>query len=744
MAGIVGLHDVSLMLLSFCIAWFSSYTALDTGERVTHSQGQTKYLWMVTAAFCLGSGIWAMHFIALMAYKAEVAITYDLNLTVLSLVVALVGTLIGFFIVSQSQSYYAILVSGIVMGLSIVSMHYMGMSAMNMPATLDYAYDLVLASIFIAVIASTLAMWLAFNTVGFKKKLLASFVMGIAIAGMHHTAMEAVILYGTSGICNVTQDAGIYQVNLAITVGVLVGFILISSLITSIFDRRFAFLAKKESVKLIENERKFRDLFRETPLPIHIVNRTGTIQDISNSWLKLLEYSRGEVLGHVITEFMTNDSTLSYETRMNGITPNHLNEYQFVKKSGMKVDVLVSSALRRDSTGSFIGAQEGLVDITNRKVSENALRQRQKMEALGELVGGVSHDFNNLLMIISGSLDIIKSKPEQFNSRLHTIQETVQRGQQLTRRLLTFSRKQPSASSFIDLRLFLPDMKEMLQRTLGSNVLVNIDVKSEIYLVEVDQAELELTIVNLCLNARDAMQGKGFITIQATNEHLPNDQVSNLRGQYIKLSVIDNGTGIDSKELPRVFEPFYTTKKQGKELGSGLGLTQVYGFATVQNNGSVIINSKVGSGTMVNLYLPSVVVSHTASSVVPNAISTKLIDGEGRKVLLVEDEPQVGEIIEALFKQLNFTTVVASNAADAKAILEHTEVFAVFTDIDMPGDINGIQLAQFIHANHKNIFIGLISGYNEPSDAIIDTSFPILKKPFTITSLAQFIRIALE
>lgn len=659
MLGIEGTHDVTLMAISFAIAWFASYTALDIAERISHNKSWMRAVWLSAAAFSMGSGIWAMHFVAMLAYNSPYIITYDIELTFYSYIVAIIGTGIGFFVVGRNQSYYAILASGIITGLAIALMHYMGMAAMKMPATISYGYLGVGLSILVAIGAATSALWLSFNTTSTRQKLTASFIMGFAISGMHYTGMEACSFVPTD-IFDTPTEAGFYQINLALATSIVVGFILLFSLISSIFDRRFAFLAQEESLRLIENERKYRELFRETPLPIHIIDNTGIIQDVSNSWLQLLSYSRQEVLGELVTKYMSDDSTLTYETRLNGFVPSHLNEYQFTTKDGRKVDVLLSSSLRRDDFGAFIGAQEGLVDITNRKVAETALRQKQKMEALGELVGGISHDFNNLLMIISGSLDLMFAKPQDSNKRALAIQDTVKRGQLLTRRLLTFSSQTSDKRSFIDLRLFLPEMKEMLERTLGASIQVNIDVRSDIYLIEVNQDELELTIVNLCVNARDAINGRGYITIQAVNEMLPNEAIQTLRGQFVKISVIDNGMGIDSNNLPRVFDPFFTTKN--KEFGSGLGLTQVYGFATVQNGGTVTINSKPGMGTVVNVYLPTVVI-HSSDGAILQSVSDRFVDGRGRKVLLVEDDTQVGEIIETLFKQLNFDTIAAHNAA---------------------------------------------------------------------------------
>lgn len=737
--GIVGTHDVSLMTLSLIVAWFASYTALDVANRINNYKNYLRYIWLLLAGFCMGSGIWGMHFVAMSAYSSPYVITYDVELTVLSYVIAVLGTTLGFFIVTWNNRYRYIVLSGILMGISIATMHYIGVAAMQLPATVNYVWVYVGISVFIAIASATISMWLAFNSNTVQQKLTASLAMGFAISAMHYTAMEACTFQADVHVPK--ADAGLYQTNLALAVSVVVGILLLFSLIMSIFDRRFAFLAEKEAQVLVQSEKKYRDLYRETPLPIQLVDKAGVIVDVSNSWLQMLGYTRSEVLGQPFTKFLEDESIIAYETRLNTFLPSHLNEYRLIHKQGKKLDVLLSSTLRRDEHGAVIGVQEGLVDITLRKIAENSLRQKQKSEVLGELVGGISHDFNNLLMVISGSADLIKSKPETLNNRVDLIQETVKRGQYLTRRLLSFARKDSVAEpAFVDLKIFLSEFQPMLERSLGSNIKVHVDVQDDIHLIQVDINELQLTIVNLCLNSRDAIKNRGYISVRASNENLPNPTVPSLSGKFVKISVTDTGEGMTPEQLSRVFEPFYTTKDG--DLGSGLGLSQVYGFAAVRYKGTVLVHSERGVGTTVDMYIPSVVVNYNSEAALTSVL--REYDGQHRPVLVVEDDPQIQELIKALFESLNFNVLTAFDADEALKILETNQVFAVFTDVIMPGSMNGIQLANTIRERYKSIFIALITGYNDPSDDLIATTFPILKKPFTIRTLQQFISSTLK
>ena len=737
--GIVGYKDLAILFLAFVVSWFSSYTAMDILNRITPvATWRPRYTWLFLSAMTMGLGIWAMHFISMISYNYDFIVNYDVETTIYSAIVPIVGTGVAFYITLGATNYYRLMLASTLIGISIAFMHYLGMSAMRMPMTISYSYWLVGMSVIIAIGFSLIAVWYGSRTINPINRLISSMFMAFAVCGMHYTGMVATSFKPID--MQHQGDAGTYQINIAITVGIITGVILLSSLILSIFDRKFAFMAEASAQKLVESERRYRNLYRETPLPIHIIDKHSVIQDVSNSWLQLLEYTRNEVIGHKFTQFMTDESIIAYNTRLAGVIPSYLNEYQLITRDKKTIDVLLSSNFQRDNNGSISGAIEGIVNITNRKAAEIALRQKQKMEALGELIGGVSHDFNNLLMVISGNIDMLTLNRDKTEDRLINIKSTITKGQQLTRKLLEFSKPDKDTKSFIDSRIFFSDIQDTLQRALGTEVQISIDVKADVNLIEVDLEELELTVLNLCINARDAIQDRGYIHIKVSNAFLPNDRVKNLHGSFVCISVTDNGAGIKHEDIPRIFDPLYTTKN--KEFGTGLGLSQVYAFITIKNNGMVTVDSNLGSGTTVSIYLPSVITSQNIE--IYKNTDTKLVDGEQRAVLIVEDDKMVSEVIDSLFRQLNFSTTVVHDASQALYILETKKIFAMFTDVMMPGSMNGVQLAQQARSLYPNMFIALVTGYNDPSDELMAAPFPKLKKPFTITSLQLFVNIALK
>ncbi|MBV1799379.1 ATP-binding protein [Siccirubricoccus sp. G192] len=322
--------------------------------------------------------------------------------------------------------------------------------------------------------------------------------------------------------------------------------------------------------------------------------------------------------------------------------------------------------------------------IAERERVEESLRHAQRIEAIGQLTGGVAHDFNNLLMVISGGLDMLdrQGDPARRQRLLDGMRQAAERGAGLTRQLLAFSRRQALRSEPVDIGRQIGGMREMLDRSLRGDVHVALDFAEDLWPVQVDPGELELVILNLAVNARDAMPEGGTITIRA--ENLPGLADDDLQGDFLRLSVIDTGTGMPPEVVSRVFEPFFTTKDIGK--GSGLGLAQVYGFAK-QSGGTVRIDTAVGQGTRIALFLPR-------SSLAPAADQRHFGDLGAERVssamaghvLLVEDDNEVAALVAEMLAQLGFeATRAASAAAALGALANGRAVDLVFSDIMMPG-----------------------------------------------------------
>jgi PAS domain S-box-containing protein len=407
------------------------------------------------------------------------------------------------------------------------------------------------------------------------------------------------------------------------------------------------------------------------------------------------------------------------------------------------------------STGEVIRNERGeairmlgiCYDVTERRTTEAALdeareklAQAQKMEALGQLTGGIAHDFNNLLMIVSGHAQILRRglTDEKQMRAIEAITTAASRGENLTRQLLAFSRRQRLTPVVIDLKERIQAVREMLGSSLRGNIQLICDMPEGLWPTEVDLSELELALVNVAVNARDAMPDGGKIRLSVRNVTLKaGGPLRDLVGDFVAIDMADTGAGIPRDVLPRVFEPFFTTKSVGK--GTGLGLSQVYGFAH-QSGGSVTIDSEPGRGTTITIFLPRSL--KPVARTEPAAGAHQRRGGEG-SILVVEDNLEVAEVTAALLAQLGYRVIRAESAADALARLERVSVDLVFSDIVMPGPMDGLALAKEIRARHPDVPVLLTSGYSVPVPGS-ESEFQILRKPFELSALETGVREALR
>ncbi|MFN3349871.1 ATP-binding protein [Pseudorhodoplanes sp.] len=381
-------------------------------------------------------------------------------------------------------------------------------------------------------------------------------------------------------------------------------------------------------------------------------------------------------------------------------------------------------------------------EASRRVAAEDALRQAQRMEAIGQLTGGVAHDFNNILMIVKGNVHRLRrdlSDPKLLR-KLEMIDTASQRGETLVRQLLTFSRKQNLTPAVIDLAERVRDIRSLLGPSLRGDIDIRIDVPATIAPVRVDQSELELALLNLAVNARDAMPKGGTIEITVRPVRLRGDAAHDkLAGDFIALSVSDTGCGIPREIVGRIFEPFFTTKDVGK--GTGLGLSQVYGFAK-QSGGTVTVSSSVGQGTVFTLYLPR---SHEAPQrSAPLRIGDDAPVAAG-SVLVVEDNTEVADIATALLNELGYQVTRVASAQTALDVLASGERFdLVFSDVVMPGGMNGVELAHRIGKDYPGLPVVLTTGYYNAGDKPLPRGLPVVRKPYDIAELKKAVSAATE
>jgi len=506
----------------------------------------------------------------------------------------------------------------------------------------------------------------------------------------------------------------------------------------------------------IENERPLdattsinQRIFETSIDLILVVDRRGTFLRVSPSSAAVLGYTPSEMVSRSAAEFLFPDDLEDARNEMrlarrSGVMRNF--ECRYVHKEGRIVTLAWTGVWSEaDQQHFFIGR-----DMTQRIALEQQLRHAQKMEAIGQLTGGVAHDFNNILTVITGTLEVLSdavADDPKLVALVRSIDEMAERGTQLTQRMLAFARKQPLQPRPVDLNNVITRMVTMLQRTLGEDIAVRTMLASDLWQAQADPFQVEDAIVNLAVNARDAMPKGGELLIDTANVHLDErsarQNVDISPGDYVAVCVADTGSGMAPEVIERAFEPFFTTKDTGH--GTGLGLSMVYGFVR-QSRGHVKIQSEIGRGTRVGLYLPrceaSAVVQH------PSTATAAPCQAGRETILIVEDDAAVRTVAATILESLGYHVRQAGDGKAALDILQKPmHIDLLFTDLIMPNGFSGQDLLREAREYRPDLKALFTSGYSE---RIIeerggpDRSIPLLAKPYRRQTLAEAIRHALD
>ncbi len=485
-----------------------------------------------------------------------------------------------------------------------------------------------------------------------------------------------------------------------------------------------------------------------------VVGADGIFRAVNPAWTLILGHPQDAVVGRRFDDFIWPDDAAAtrhaLETAASTADPTDFE----------------SRCRHQDGAPRWISwrttTEEGLVyaygrDITAEKKAEeelaatqDALRQSQKMEAVGQLTGGLAHDFNNLLTGITGALELMQRRQaigrldaDSLDRYITTAQGAANRAAALTHRLLAFSRRQTLSPRPTDVNRLIVGMEDLLRRTVGPAIQVEVTPSPGLWPTLVDPAQLDNVLLNLCINARDAMPDGGRLTIETDNRSLDARSARErdlAPGQYISLCVTDTGTGMSPETVSRAFEPFYTTKPLGE--GTGLGLSMVYGFAR-QSGGQIRIYSALGEGTTMCLYLPRYLGTADAGSAAPEDSGFAPL-GTQSSVLVVDDEPTVRMLVTEVLHELGFLSIEAADGAAALRILESgTPLEMLITDVGLPGGMNGRQLADAARAASPDLKVLFITGYAEHAvvgDKMLPLGMTVLVKPFTVESLVERIR----
>src|SRR5215210_6380963 len=401
----------------------------------------------------------------------------------------------------------------------------------------------------------------------------------------------------------------------------------------------------------------------------------------------------------------------------------------------------------RERTQELWEANQALkAEAEERQAAEAQLRQVQKMEAVGQLTGGIAHDFNNMLAVVVGGIDLAQRRlngpRREVLLHLQNAMEGATRAAALTRRLLSFARSEPLLPERVDSKDLIGGMSDLLDRTLGERITIELDLARDTWPTYVDPHQLENAIVNLAVNARDAMDGQGVMRITTENVTLAANEVGDVRpGEYVKISVADTGCGMTQEVLDRAFEPFFTTKPVGK--GTGLGLSQIFGFAH-QSGGEVGIESQVGAGTTVSIYLPR---TEMAARVRVHPAVQRATESEARvpgaSILLVEDDPRVRSATVDALEDLDYQPIACSSGAEAIKLFEKRHFDLVISDVIMP-EMTGPELIRYLKDTHSDFAVLFVTGYVGEGETDHLIGYELLRKPFTVGALANAVSSALS
>nr|WP_222944436.1 response regulator [Pseudomonas cerasi] len=515
-------------------------------------------------------------------------------------------------------------------------------------------------------------------------------------------------------------------------------------------------LERQQTARLEQRTLELDTFWQISPDPLAILDFNGIFLRVNPAWTALLGHPEQELLGTSIMTLLHPDDVSNTQNALkhtvNHVLPLFENRYQHVDGSYHWFGWTAAPG-----NGIIFALGKHLTHEKDRikalRIAEEALIQSQKMEAVGQLTGGLAHDFNNLLMGVTGNMELLLSRIRQerfteLDRYINAALEGSRRAASLTHRLLAFSRRQTLAPKATDIDLLVAGMDELIRRTVGPAIDMQVNASRGLWATLVDPHQLENSLLNLCINAKDAMPDGGKLLIQTGNRHLTAVTATKYQlpaGRYVELSVSDTGTGMSNDVMARAFDPFFTTKPTG--MGTGLGLSMIYGFAR-QSGGGVYITSKVGEGSKVCILLPMHEGEAETMVFDDSPLQVPASSTSDETILVVDDEPAVRLLIAELLEDLGYIVLQAERGADALTILQSkVAIDLLITDVGLPGGMNGRQVADAARDVRPDLKILFVTGYAENAALAHDTLEPgmhVLPKPFAIAELIGRVTELLE
>jgi PAS domain S-box-containing protein len=513
-------------------------------------------------------------------------------------------------------------------------------------------------------------------------------------------------------------------------------------------------LSEQRDTADLREQTLLQAIFNQLPDAVLVVDRAGVISLCNAAVARVFGYAPEKLIGQMISRLYKDEAEVRrVQAFQEGLTvraPPEPIPVTFRRQSGESFPAETTISILRDERNETAGYLFLGRDITRQVEQDEALRKSQRLEAIGQLTGGIAHDFNNLLTIISGNLELLEMDLNDSEQRdlLARANNAALMGARLTNRLLTFARRRKLEPAVLDLNEQVLAMAELLRRTLGEAISLGTLLAPGLWKVRADPSEIENAMLNLAINARDAMPASGKLVIETSNVFLDEKEVATEAGlepgEYVRLCVSDTGAGMSREVLARAFEPFFTTKEPGK--GTGLGLSVIYGFVK-QSGGHVTASSALGKGTTVNLYLPRVVTDTAGDAAISHHPASSAAKAS-ETILLIEDNNEVRAVTVRRLRNLGYTVVETENAARAiEFVREGKAIDLVFSDVVMPGGMSGFELAQWLQENAPSVRVLLTSGFaqdvaraGEPPASHLE----ILRKPYSGVELARALRRTMD
>ena len=754
-----------LIVLSVLSAIGASYTAMDVAGRVGASQGRSRLAWMLGGSIAVGLGIWSMHFVGMIAFHFPTPMGYDMPMMLLSIVVAIVASASAMLVASRTQLTKTPLALGaLFMGSAIAGMHYIGMASLHAYAN---AYDpvLIVFSVAISVVGALFSLTLThrFSNSSGRKTLKTRFagavVMGLIITATHYAGMNAV--HFTYALPSAVERVGEFLNKTMLLYAVALSTIVVLAIALSA-----SAVHRNVTLQLLEATRSREKTVRAHQLFLRqIIDASPNLVFVKdwNGVFVLANKALADVYGATVEEL---EGKTDYDFNRNSEQVRKFHEDDRDVMTGLQLKRISEEPIASKTTGKAMWWQTVKVplnsddeserrvlgvatDITDRKLLEDQLRHIQKLEALGQLTGGIAHDLNNVLTVILANADLmapqVANQTPQLLSEFDDLQNAAARGADMVRKLLAFSRREILQPRPLALDRLCLELQSTLCRLLPATIQVSLKTEARLPAIRADEGALEQILLNLATNARDSMRDGGSLEIDVSRAVIDKEWCLNngwgTPGDYVCVSLSDTGSGIDPQIRGRIFEPYFTTKPQGE--GTGLGLAMVYGLVR-QHDGFIGVYSEVDLGTTVRLYFPSLGEELEDRRVV---VMRKLLGGT-ETVLVADDEESIRRSLVRVLERHGYNVLMASNGEEALQIINAgvDKIDLVISDVVMP-NMGGKQLLKEMRKAGRTIPFLFTSGYaprGTGEHLILDPDIPFLHKPWATSDLLQKVREVLD